>query len=204
MTDLSLFFSIAGNNFRARLRNAREHSHFPRLPLIPMHRVEPGKTAATLACLAVLSVAWPAAAQQRPLVTEDPEPVGAGRILIESGFDYARDAEYPASGLQGHLLRVPLVGVSVGISSIAELQIDGAFYNRLSVTSRQSAPLSSMVDQLGDSVHDVEDVVVATKIDRKSTRLNSSHSQISYAVFCLKKKKKTNKEEDTQHENERH
>src|SRR2546427_2233942 len=31
--------------------------------------------------------------------------------------------------------------------------------------------------------------VVATQ-DRKSTRLNSSHSQISYAVFCLKKKKK--------------
>src|SRR2546427_7753472 len=29
------------------------------------------------------------------------------------------------------------------------------------------------------------------KTDRKSTRLNSSHSQISYAVFCLKKKKKT-------------
>src|SRR2546427_4642034 len=32
--------------------------------------------------------------------------------------------------------------------------------------------------------------------DRKSTRLNSSHSQISYAVFCLKKKKKTKKEND--------
>src|SRR2546427_2236623 len=31
--------------------------------------------------------------------------------------------------------------------------------------------------------------------DRKSTRLNSSHSQISYAVFCLKKKKKINKNE---------
>src|SRR2546430_10334309 len=30
----------------------------------------------------------------------------------------------------------------------------------------------------------------ATWRDRKSTRLNSSHSQISYAVFCLKKKKK--------------
>src|SRR2546421_1612791 len=28
-------------------------------------------------------------------------------------------------------------------------------------------------------------------VDRKSTRLNSSHDQISYAVFCLKKKKKT-------------
>src|SRR3989475_13193428 len=31
---------------------------------------------------------------------------------------------------------------------------------------------------------------VGVKVDRKSTRLNSSHSQISYAVFCLKKKKK--------------
>src|SRR5438270_10644867 len=30
----------------------------------------------------------------------------------------------------------------------------------------------------------------ASSEDRKSTRLNSSHSQISYAVFCLKKKKK--------------
>src|SRR5688572_31882736 len=33
-------------------------------------------------------------------------------------------------------------------------------------------------------------VHVAAAGDRKSTRLNSSHSQISYAVFCLKKKKK--------------
>src|SRR2546421_8631251 len=30
----------------------------------------------------------------------------------------------------------------------------------------------------------------AVHLDRKSTRLNSSHDQISYAVFCLKKKKK--------------
>src|SRR2546421_6263421 len=34
--------------------------------------------------------------------------------------------------------------------------------------------------------------------DRKSTRLNSSHDQISYAVFCLKKKKKTNHSTDTE------
>src|SRR2546427_2458760 len=38
---------------------------------------------------------------------------------------------------------------------------------------------------------------VAT-LDRKSTRLNSSHSQISYAVFCLKKKKKKSKDTDRQ------
>src|SRR5687768_17630056 len=34
--------------------------------------------------------------------------------------------------------------------------------------------------------------VLLMKIDRKSTRLNSSHGYISYAVFCLKKKKKKN------------
>src|SRR3712207_7345327 len=33
---------------------------------------------------------------------------------------------------------------------------------------------------------------LAADRDRKSTRLNSSHANISYAVFCLKKKKKTN------------
>src|SRR5438034_8794623 len=33
---------------------------------------------------------------------------------------------------------------------------------------------------------------VAVREDRKSTRLNSSHTVISYAVFCLKKKKKSN------------
>src|SRR2546427_9041145 len=32
--------------------------------------------------------------------------------------------------------------------------------------------------------------LILGNVDRKSTRLNSSHSQISYAVFCLKKKKK--------------
>src|SRR5438445_4433618 len=35
--------------------------------------------------------------------------------------------------------------------------------------------------------------------DRKSTRLNSSHANISYAVFCLKKKKKQKKRHNNQH-----
>src|SRR2546428_8985982 len=36
-------------------------------------------------------------------------------------------------------------------------------------------------------------------VDRKSTRLNSSHDQISYAVFCLKKKKKKRGNRDIKH-----
>src|SRR5256885_16421190 len=38
----------------------------------------------------------------------------------------------------------------------------------------------------------IADAAVSGKTDRKSTRLNSSHLVISYAVFCLKKKKKEN------------
>src|SRR5436309_4654222 len=41
----------------------------------------------------------------------------------------------------------------------------------------------------------IETVPALRSIDRKSTRLNSSHVKISYAVFCLKKKKKKNKNE---------
>src|SRR5688572_32595741 len=40
--------------------------------------------------------------------------------------------------------------------------------------------------------------------DRKSTRLNSSHSQISYAVFCLKKKKKKRKTVHKQKRKQKH
>src|SRR5207249_9119486 len=36
-------------------------------------------------------------------------------------------------------------------------------------------------------------ILIETELDRKSTRLNSSHVSISYAVFCLKKKKKKKK-----------
>src|SRR5438876_8484492 len=43
---------------------------------------------------------------------------------------------------------------------------------------------------LGHRLERLAAVVRETGIDRKSTRLNSSHPSISYAVFCLKKKKK--------------
>src|SRR3712207_7778841 len=44
------------------------------------------------------------------------------------------------------------------------------------------------LDRLVDELHARLGTLVATA-DRKSTRLNSSHANISYAVFCLKKKK---------------
>src|SRR2546430_17210329 len=58
--------------------------------------------------------------------------------------------------------------------------------------SFRKALYSEMGDPNGaDSVrlYRISPLFHADQIDRKSTRLNSSHSQISYAVFCLKKKK---------------
>ena len=95
--------------------------------------------------LAVFFFPMPVAAQQRPLVTEDPEPIGAGRLLIEGGLDFAADHQYTVSGLRGDLWRIPTLGLSIGLSQIAELQIDGGLYNRLSIDSRNpGAPLASM------------------------------------------------------------
>jgi len=103
-------------------------------------------------------------AQQRPLVTEDPETIGAGRVLVEGGIEYDRDVVYPVSGLQGHLLRVPIGGLSIGVSSIAEIQIDQVSFQRLEITSRQNAPLSDLVTANGSSASDSEDVMIGAKI----------------------------------------
>jgi hypothetical protein len=108
-------------------------------------------------------LARPAGTQQRPLVTEDPEPIGAGRVLLETGVDFAADQRYPVSGLDGNLWRVPTIGISVGISSIAEFQIDGGL-NHLAIQHRNPAPLSHLVAVTGNSVTDVEDIVIGTKI----------------------------------------
>jgi hypothetical protein len=104
-----------------------------------------------------------ARAQQRPLLTEDAEVIGSGRVVIEAGIDGARDAHFPLSGLEGTEWHVPSVGVSIGLSSIAEFQVDGGA-TRLLITRRLPAPLSSLVTVTGDSTHDVIDTVVATKI----------------------------------------
>ena len=117
-----------------------------------------------LASVALVLLPLSASAQQRPLITEDPETIGAGRILTEAGFDFGTSVSYPASGLEGDLFRLPLIGVSVGVSSIAEIQIDGGFYNRLSISERNPAPLSDMVTATGDSTSSVEDWSIGMKV----------------------------------------
>src|SRR2546430_5037676 len=68
--------------------------------------------------------------------------------------------------------------------------------------SRAGSRERPRLERLGDGHHGDDERVhvdvlygegarAARQRDRKSTRLNSSHSQISYAVFCLKKKKRS-------------
>jgi hypothetical protein len=119
---------------------------------------------APVAVLAAWLCAASAAAQQRPLVTEDPETIGGGRVLIEAGVETARDIFLPGSGLTGTLVKAPTLGVSIGLSSIAELQIDGALYQRLRITGRQPAPLAFKFKGDGDVTSDVDDLTIATKL----------------------------------------
>src|SRR5437868_8797104 len=61
------------------------------------------------------------------------------------------------------------------------------------VTSQLEALLKSSAEIKTEAMP----VLVPADEDRKSTRLNSSHVSISYAVFCLKKKKKENRRSHT-------
>jgi hypothetical protein len=118
----------------------------------------------------LLVVSGEALAQQRPLATEDPEPIGGGRVLIEGGIHYVVDQEYPGSGLTGDLWRLPTLGVSLGISSIAEFQIDGGVRDHLAIDERVPAPLDSFLNVTGDTTGDFQDLVVATKLRLLSER----------------------------------
>jgi hypothetical protein len=119
----------------------------------------------TIGLILLCAVPRLAIAQQRPLVTEDPEPIGAGRVLIEGGVDVAHNYQNPASGLKGDLLSVPTIGLSFGISSIAEFQIDGGIYNRLTITNRNpGAPNAGLLTVVGDSTHDVSNAVIGIKM----------------------------------------
>ena len=110
-------------------------------------------------------VAAPAVAQQRPLKTEDPETIGSGRVLIEAGLDYDRDTYLPVSGLRGNLMTVPAFGISLGVSSIAEIQIDWGAYQKLAITEQvPGAPLSHLLQLDGSSTDDFGDIHIGAKM----------------------------------------
>src|SRR5215475_7817870 len=88
-------------------------------------------------------------------------------------------------------------------SSVTASQMDGVFGSDTGAAvlvrpdgyAGLTSPISSAVGHLAlphEPAGEPEERCLRAR-DRKSTRLNSSHVKISYAVFCLKKKKKTKK-----------
>jgi hypothetical protein len=114
----------------------------------------------------VLLVATTADAQQRPLVTEDPETIGTGRVLLEAGFSLDSGQTNEANGVKADVARIGTFGASIGISPTAEIQIDGGVVQR--VTVDEIIPISPLANttslKAGDTASSMEDLVIATKI----------------------------------------
>src|SRR5690606_23046017 len=74
-----------------------------------------------------------------------------------------------------------------------ELPIEGVtsawLLDKMETKNKQVINKSELVSKIKESQAQIVLTIGAGDIDRKSTRLNSSHVKISYAVFCLKKKK---------------
>lgn len=104
-----------------------------------------------------------AAAQQRPLTTEEAETVQPGEVLLQFGYEYIQDVRFPLAGLEGDLSRIGVVDVRFGLAQAAELQIQGTIRNYLSVSDRRTAFIAPRLSRDGLSTSDVGDVTLAAK-----------------------------------------
>src|SRR2546428_7341037 len=91
------------------------------------------------------------------------------------------------SALRTHKLRASLtmLGLTMGVATLITV---------MTIVQGANVYVEQRIANLGTNVFQIARTPFAVtdfNIDRKSTRLNSSHDQISYAVFCLKKKKNT-------------
>ena len=117
-------------------------------------------------------VSLPALAQQRPLVTEDVEPVKPGNVRFEAGFDFLRDKDYPVSGVNGDLTRLGVVSLTFGLASNVEAEIGGAIRNRLAINRQfRSSSIPLQFDPAAaTSTSDTGDFYLATKIKLRSEK----------------------------------
>lgn len=104
-----------------------------------------------------------AAAQQRPLTTEEVETVRPGQALIQFDYEFLQNVHFPLSGLQGDLSRIGVVDLRYGVGQAAEIQIQGVIRNFLSVTEQQTAFVTPHLSRNGTSTSDTGDFTLAAK-----------------------------------------
>lgn len=113
--------------------------------------------------LAMLGLGLSAAAQQRPLITDDVDITPAGAFNIGAGVDFLQNVKFPLSGLKGDLTRVGNIRIRTGFASNVELEIEGTVQNFLAVNS-QITPSPIPLNITGNSTNDFDDITVAAKI----------------------------------------
>src|SRR5207249_5551421 len=109
------------------------------------------------------------------------------RALLKFEEEHGSVTGFPSASriTNEDLLEVPC---DILVPSALEAQITGSNAGKIKarlVVEGANGPITPDADEVLEG----RKVLVVPDIDRKSTRLNSSHVSISYAVFCLKKKK---------------
>src|SRR5215210_3710072 len=123
-----------------------------------------------LVCAAVV-----AAAQQRPLITEDVDIIPPGTVRIEAGIDFMQGAKYSLSGIRGDLTRVGVIGISFGMGPNVEFQIEGVAQNYLSINSRGASAVPLDLVPRANSTNDTGDFTLSAKFKlRNETRRGPS------------------------------
>jgi hypothetical protein len=102
----------------------------------------------------LIACASTAAAQQRPLLTEDVEIIRPGLIRIESGFEFVQNQRFPLSGLRGDLFKMADLRLSFGMSPNVEFQMEWTVRNFLSINERGPSAIDL---RLGASDFDTND-----------------------------------------------
>src|SRR5690625_5735954 len=116
---------------------------------------------------------------------------GYDGLINEGDIDFMRDSlddiythrERPVTVKYFEIEYDPLTGVEIGKTESTR-EVSAV------VTELSKGERANMREYESGVYIEQGDIKADIKIDRKSTRLNSSHVAISYAVFCLKKKKK--------------
>ena len=122
----------------------------------------------------LMSLSMIAAAQQRPLITEDVDIIPPGTIRIEAGLDFMQGARYTVSGIKGDLTRVGVIGVNFGMGPNVEFQIEGVAQNYLSINSRGVSAIRLDLPA-GNSTNDIGDFTLSAKFKlRNETRRGPS------------------------------
>jgi hypothetical protein len=119
------------------------------------------RTASVL--IAIVISAFAAAAQQRPLITDDVDTIPEGTFEIGAGVDFFQNVRFPLSGLKGDLTRVGDIRVRTGFAKNVELQIEGTLQNFLAIRS-QTTPPPIPLNVTGNSTNDFDDFTISTKI----------------------------------------